>query len=180
MMQMQYLIIDQTQKQKYMKVSIIYHSESGNVKKMADIIALGCQGILNTEVKLMSVEKINKEYFSESKVVFFGSPTYCGNCSWQIKKYLDYHPKELSGKLGAVFISQSQTGGGGASFAAMSVISELLVCGMLVYSSGIAEGKPILHFGAISQKAPAENTLDYNRCIKLGERITLKAQELFD
>ena len=163
-----------------MKVSIIYHSETGNVKKMAEIIALGCQNIKNTEVELMSVEKINKEFLNESKVVFFGSPTYCGNCSWQIKKYLDYHPRELSGKLGAVFISQNQPGGGGASFAAMSVISELLVCGMLVYSSGIADGNPILHFGAISQKAPAENTLDYNRCIKLGERITLKAHEIFD
>ncbi len=163
-----------------MKVSIIYHSETGNVRKMSEIIALGCQNIENTEVELMSVEKINIEFLKESKVVFFGSPTYCGNCSWQIKKYLDYHPKELSGKLGAVFISQNQPSGGGASFAAMSIISELLVCGMLVYSSGIAEGNPILHFGAISQNAPAENTLDYNRCIKLGERTTSKAHEIFN
>lgn len=163
-----------------MKVSIIYHSETGNVRKMSEIIALGCQNIEDTEVELMSVDNINKDFVKESKVVFFGSPTYCGNCSWQIKKYLDYHPKELAGKLGAVFISQNQPGGGGASFAAMSIISELLVCGMLVYSSGIADGSPILHFGAISQKAPSENTLDYNRCLKLGERISSKGHELFD
>ncbi|OFX83985.1 MAG: hypothetical protein A2W99_03470 [Bacteroidetes bacterium GWF2_33_16] len=162
-----------------MKISIIYHSETGNVKKMAEIISKACLSIENTEVELMTVERINTKFLQESKVVFFGSPTYCGNCSWQIKKYLDYHPKELSGKLGAVFISQNQLGGGGASFAAISIISELLVCGMLVYSSGIAEGNPILHFGAISQKAPAENSLDYNRCIKLGERVTLKAFDIF-
>jgi hypothetical protein len=84
---------------------------------------------------------------------------------------LTYHTKELSGKLGAVFIPQNQPGGGEASFAVISIISELRVCGMLVYSSGIAEGNPILHFGAISQKAPTENTLDYDRCLKLGTGI---------
>lgn len=162
-----------------MNISIIYYSKSGNTKTMADIISVGCNTHDNVCVKQMAVDAVDDEFVQASDVVLFGSPTYCGNCCWQIKQYLDYHPKPLIGKLGGVFVSQNQPGGGGASFAAMSMISELLVCGMLVYSSGIAYGAPIIHFGAVSQKKPLPETLDYERCLKFGERITQKAFEIF-
>lgn len=162
-----------------MEISIVYHSETGNVKRMAEIIAGACEGVGETVVNLMPVDLVNIKRLEQSNVILFGSPTYCGNCSWQIKKFLDYHPKALKGKLGGVFVSQNQPGGGGASFAAMSIIAELLVCGMLVYSSGAAFGAPILHFGAIAQKSPEKNSLDYTRCEEFGKRITEKAYELF-
>ena len=38
---------------------------------------------------------------------------------------------------------------------------------MLVYSGGGAQGKPFLHFGAVSARAPEEE-LYKQRCIKLG------------
>lgn len=163
-----------------MKISIIYHSETGNVKSMAEIIAQGCKISDRIDVKCMSITDLDVDFISQSKAVMFGSPTYSGNCSWQLKKYLDYHPKELAGKLGGVFVSQNWPGGGGASFAAMSIIAELLVSGMLVYSGGISNGKPIIHFGAISEKSPKKGDLYYERCIKLGENITKKAMEIFN
>ena len=162
-----------------MNISIIYYSKSGNTKAMAEIISEGCKSQEGVNVKQMPVDAVDDEFVKASSVVLFGSPTYCGNCCWQIKQYLDYHPKALIGKLGGVFVSQNQPGGGGASFATMSMIAELLVCGMLVYSSGIAEGAPIIHFGAVSQKKPLPHTLDYERCLKFGERMTQKAFEIF-
>ncbi len=162
-----------------MYISIVYFSKTGNTKAMAEIIAEGCQSHNNVEVKLMSVDAIDDGFIQNSEVVLFGSPTYSGNCCWQIKQFLDYHPKSLSGKLGGVFISQNQPGGGGASFAAMSLIAELLVCGMLVYSSGISFGEPIIHFGAISQRKPLTGSLAHERCLKFGERITQKGFDIF-
>ena len=82
------------------------------------------------------------------------------------------------GKLCGVFASQNWPGGGGASFTEMTMITGMLVRGMLIYSGGISEGKPYLHFGAVSSRAPDED-LYRERCLKLGENIARKAVELF-
>jgi NAD(P)H dehydrogenase (quinone) len=95
-----------------------------------------------------------------------------------MKKYLDTQAKGLGGKLGGVFASQNWPGGGGASFAEMTMIAGMLVRGMLIYSGGITEGQPYLHFGAVSRRAP-DTELYQERCLKLGENIARKAVELF-
>jgi len=161
-----------------MKIAIIYHSESGNTEKMADLVRQGCLKFREIEAKCMSIDDIDEAYVVESAAIILGSPTYEGSCSWQMKKYLDTGPKGLAGKLGGVFVSQNWPGGGGASFAEMTIIAAMLVHGMLVYSGGISVGRPYLHFGAVSMRAPAEE-LYRERCIKLGENIAMKAIELF-
>ena len=161
-----------------MKIAIIYHSESGNTKRMAELVRDGCLKVEGIEARCMSIEDIGDGFVVESAAIILGSPTYEGSCSWQMKKYLDTGPKGLSGKLGGVFASQNWPGGGGASFAEMTIIAAMLVHGMLIYSGGIAVGTPYLHFGAVSRRAP-EEALYHDRCVKLGENIATKAMELF-
>lgn len=161
-----------------MKIAIIYHSESGNTRKMAELIREGCLNISGIEAKCMSIDDIDEAYMVESAAIILGSPTYEGSCSWQMKKYLDTGPKGLAGKLGGVFVSQNWPGGGGASFAEMTIIAAMLVHGMIIYSGGISVGQPYLHFGAVSMKAP-DDEFYRGRCIKLGENIATKAIELF-
>ena len=161
-----------------MKISIIYHSETGNTKKMADLVKEGCLSVEEVEARCMSIDDVDEEYIEESGAVILGSPTYEGTCSWQMKKFLDTEHTGFAGKLAGVFVSQNWPGGGGASFAEMSIIAGLLVHGMLVYSGGITNGMPILHFGAVSRKAPDED-LYRERCLKLGQNIAQKAKELF-
>jgi len=161
-----------------MKVAIIYHSETGNTQKMAELVREGCLKLRGVEAKCMSIDQVDDAYVTASKAVIFGSPTYEGTCSWQMKRFLDTGPKGLAGKLGGVFASQNWPGGGGASFAEMTIIAGLLVHGMVVYSGGVAMGMPYLHFGAVSEKAP-EGDLYKDRCIKLGQNIAGKAMELF-
>ena len=161
-----------------MKVAVVYHSETGNVQKMAELVQEGCLRVAGVNAKIMPLDQVDEAFLIESKAVILGTPTYEGSCSWQIKKFLDTGPKGLVGKLGGVFASQNWPGGGGASFAEMTVIAGMLVHGMLIYSGGIAEGMPYLHFGAVSRKAPDEE-LYRNRCLKLGENIARKAAELF-
>ena len=162
-----------------MKLSIVYHSETGNTLAMAELVAQGARNVEGVEVKLMTVDGPAVDYLSASKAVVFGSPTYEGTCSWQLKRFLDSCPAPLGGKLAGVFVSQNWPGGGGGSFAEMSIIAGALVHGMIVYSGGIAEGEPFLHFGAVAQKSPAGNELYTRRCIKLGENIARKTVELF-
>jgi len=161
-----------------MKVAIIYHSESGNTRKMAELVREGCQSVADVEARTMSIDAVDESFLLEAKAVILGTPTYEGSCSWQMKRFLDSGPRGLAGKLGGVFASQNWPGGGGASFAEMTLIAGMLVLGMLVYSGGIAEGMPFLHFGAVSTKAPNDEFYA-SRCRKLGENIARKALELF-
>jgi NAD(P)H dehydrogenase (quinone) len=161
-----------------MKIAIIYHSETGNTKQMADYVREGCLNVQGIEAECMSIDAVDDEYVIACKAVILGAPTYEGSCSWQMKRYLDTGAKGLAGKLGGVFASQNWPGGGGGSFAEMTMIAGMLVRGMMVYSGGIAEGQPYLHFGAVSRRAPEEE-LYRERCLKLGENIARKAIELF-
>ncbi|MBN1640162.1 MAG: flavodoxin domain-containing protein [Anaerolineae bacterium] len=161
-----------------MKIAIIYHSVTGNTQHMAELVREGCLRIKGVEVRCMALQEVDAAYVEAAQAVILGSPTYEGSCSWQIKRYLDEEAVGLSGKLGGVFVSQNWPGGGGASFAEMTMIAGMLVRGMLVYSGGIAEGRPYLHFGAVSQRAP-EDALYRARCLKLGENIARKAIVLF-
>jgi NAD(P)H dehydrogenase (quinone) len=161
-----------------MKIAVIYHSETGNTQAMAELVRDGCQQIAGVEARCMSIDQVDSAYVKEARAVIFGSPTYEGTCSWQMKKHLDTGPGGLAGKLAGVFVSQNWPGGGGGSFAEMSIIAALLVHGMLVYSGGISQGAPFLHFGAVSTKAPREE-LYRERCAKLGRNLATKAVELF-
>ena len=161
-----------------MKIAIVYHSETGNTQKMAELVREGCEKQPGVEAKCMAIDAVDKAYVEEAKAVIFGAPTYEGTCSWQMKRYLDTGPSGLAGKLAGVFASQNWPGGGGASFAEMSIIAGLLVLGMMVYSGGITVGPPFLHFGAVSTRAP-EDEFYRGRCVKLGENIAKKALELY-
>lgn len=160
-----------------MKISIIYHSETGNTREMARLVERGCQRVEGVEARCMPIDSVEREWLKESGAVIFGCPTYEGSCSWQMKKFLDT-PQGIDGKLGGVFVSQNWPGGGGGSFAEMTIIAALLVHGMLIYSGGVAAGAPFLHFGAVSTKKPGDN-LYGERCLKLGESISRKALEIF-
>jgi len=161
-----------------MKISVIYHSETGNTKAMAELVASGCESVDGVEAKCFSIDEVDEGYVVDSDAVILGSPTYEGTCSWQMKKYLDSGPKGIAGKLGAVFCSQNWPGGGGASFAEMTIIAGMLVLGMMVYSGGIAVGAPYLHFGAVSAKAP-DDDLYRDRCVKLGSNVAEMAAKLY-
>jgi NAD(P)H dehydrogenase (quinone) len=158
-------------------VAVIYHSESGNTRKMAELAVQGCQSVKGVEAKAFSIDQIDEAYVNSAQAVLFGCPTYEGTCSWQMKRLLDETDLKLAGKLGGVFASQNWPGGGGADLAEITLIAGMLVRGMLIYSGGIAEGAPYLHFGAVSAKSP--EGLYAERCVKLGQNLARKATELF-
>lgn len=162
---------------KTIKIAIIYHSETGNTKRMAELVKKGCDKVSQAESKIMSIDDIEESYIAKADAVIMGCPTYEGTLSWQMKKFLDTISVDLDGKLGGVFASQNWPGGGGADFAEMTIIAGMLVRGMIIYSGGITRGKPFLHFGAVSEKSPSG--LYEERCVKLGENIASKAKELW-
>ncbi len=165
-------------KEDFMKIAIVYYSKTGNTKKVAELIAEGANTNENVEAKYMSIEEVDKEFLMEAKTVIFGTPTIYGTYSWQIKQWLDTaRSVKLGGKLGAVFATASFVGGG-AELAELALIAELLVVGMLVYSSGVAEGQPFIHYGPVCIQEGDEGQKERARIF--GERIAKKTVELFN
>ena len=160
-----------------LRISIVYHSETGNTEKMAELIKEGALQVAGVEVSLMTVDRLDRKALDESQVILFGTPTYYGTMSWQMKKCMDTLPVRVEGKLGAPFASAAWPGGGGYELAEMALIQGMLIRGMMVYSGGVVVGRPPTHFGAVSHKAPAG--FDADRCRKLGENLALKGKELF-
>jgi NAD(P)H dehydrogenase (quinone) len=158
-------------------MSIIYHSETGNTKKMAELIKEGALEVTGVEVSLMAQDQLDRAFLDESQVILFGSPTYYGTMSWQMKKCMDTLPVKVEGKLGAPFASAAWPGGGGYELTEMALIQGMLIRGMIVYTGGVVTGRPPTHFGAVSHKAP--EGFDADRCRKLGKNLALKGQELF-
>jgi len=159
-----------------MKIAIIYYSQSGNTKNLAEHILEGAKQVEGIEVKMMDVENVDKEFIKEAKAILFGTPTYAGTFSWQIKKWFDTCPINLDGKLGSLFATGAIVGGG-ADIAEHGLAGMMLVRGMLVYTAGHAKGMPFTHLGAVALNDGEDWQLERGKI--LGQRVAEKAIELF-
>ena len=92
-----------------MKVAVVYHSETGNTRRMAELIKEGAESVKGVEAKAMGLDGIDSRYLQQARVVAFGCPTYEGTCSWQMKKLLDTPGLPLAGKLGEQAGQQHRT-----------------------------------------------------------------------
>ena len=160
-----------------MKIAVVFHSESGNTRRVAEIVAEGAQVRDDIEVRSMSIAEIDDAFIAEARAVILGCPTYGGTYSWQMKKWLDTGKVKLADKLGSVFATGNHVGGG-IDVAELAMIHQMLVKGMLLYASGASKGAPIMHYGAVTIKDGDQ--AQQERARMLGKRIAEKAIELFD
>ena len=165
-----------------MKITILYHSETGNTELAAKQIAEGALSVPDTQVRLVSLNQLTPEdeaYIGESSAVIFGTPTYVANMSWKLKEFFDTKLKiNFSGKLGAAFATENFANGGGGELAIMNIMSHMLVKGMLCYSSGTAFGQPYIHIGPTLVRGHIEEKAQL--CHIFGSRIASQAHRLFD
>jgi NAD(P)H dehydrogenase (quinone) len=159
-----------------MKISLIYHSDTGNTKRISEIIAEGARLGGVVEVRGMSIEEVDDSFVESSNAVILGCPTHRGSLSWQMKKWIETTKLKLAGKIGGVFVTENYIGGG-ADLAEIVLIAHLLVLGMLVYSGGTSWGQPFTHYGAVAIKDGDDAQRERARIF--GERIALKTRELF-
>jgi NAD(P)H dehydrogenase (quinone) len=159
-----------------MRISLIYHSETGNTKRIAEMIAEGAKLGGEVEVKSMSIDEIDDSFVESSRAIILGCPTHRGAFSWQMKKWIGTTKLKLAGKVGSVFVTAGYIGGG-SDFAEMGLIAHLLVLGMLIYSGGTSWGQPFIHYGAVAIKDGDEAQRERARIF--GERIARKTLELF-
>lgn len=160
-----------------MKMSVLYHSDTGNTKKMAEVIVAGMQEVKGVEARAFSIDAVDETWVKESVCVVAGSPTYYASTTGKMKLFLETLGEyDVSGKLGGAFATENYLHGG-AETAIQIILTHMMVYGMVVYSGGGACGDPVIHLGPV---ALGDHLSDTEVNFRLyGERMARKAAELF-
>ena len=169
-----------------MKLAIIYHTRTGNTKLGAEWIAEGMNRIEGAEVRVFNIdEPVDEDFVKESCGVVFGTPTYSSNMSAELRMWLQNNAGRigLGGKMGGAFATEQYTHGG-AELAIQSIQTAELVFGMLIYSSGMGQGRPIIHLGpvGINDNLEKHNGMEKSKdyFLLFGERFARMAAQLFE
>ena len=72
-----------------MKMTVLYHSVTGNTKTMAQVIAEGMMTVAGVEAKAFPIENWDAAWVKESKCVVLGTPIYLADLCSAVKVWLD-------------------------------------------------------------------------------------------
>ncbi|MBN1459219.1 MAG: NAD(P)H-dependent oxidoreductase [Armatimonadetes bacterium] len=78
------------------KVLVVYHSQGGNTKKMAEVVAQGANDVDGTTVTLKTGLEADVNDLLDCDAVALGSPDYFGYMAGGLKDFLDrtYYPTQ--------------------------------------------------------------------------------------
>ena len=161
------------------RILVLYDSESGNTRAMAEAVAEGAGVMPGVSVTLRPVEKARPDDLFEHHGIAVGSPTWCGQMTWRLKKFFDESIcawGKVEDKVGCAF-STSGGQGGGSEMACLSILSVMVNYGMLVF--GVTEySSPGMtgHYGAVAVGKPDERELAM--CRVLGRKLAQHAQRI--
>lgn len=156
------------------KILVLYDSQTGNTRKMAELVAEGAAAIEDIEVRLRSVDEATADDVVWCDGLAVGSPTNMGVLSWKMKRFWDEVMAEqwmkVDGKIACAF-SSAGGWGGGAEMACQSLLTVLINFGFLVFGVTDYVGKlTTLHYGAITAREPRDEDAK-EACRKLGKRL---------
>ncbi len=161
-----------------MKITVLYHSVTGNTKHMAQIIANGVNSVEGLDAKTFLLDEIDDAFFAESKCIILGTPTYVATMSAGVKNWIDTSIRKykFAGKIGGAFATADYIHGGG-DIAVQGILSHMLTLGMLTYSGGGSFGVPVIHLGPVAIKGKLDESED--TFFVYGQRMAKKTKEIF-
>jgi NAD(P)H dehydrogenase (quinone) len=115
-------------------VLIVYHSETGNTRQMAEAVAEGAGSVEGVHVFLKTTAETDEEDLLNAHAIIVGSPVYNANVSPEVQRFITSWPFEgapLKNKIGAAFV----TAGGisaGEELVQMNILQSMLIFGMIV------------------------------------------------
>ena len=122
------------------KVLVIYATDYGNTKKMAETIASGVKTVAEAQVDIKLADDVTTEEMMNNDAFIIGSPVHMGSPDWRIKKFIDkvcsrlWMKDALVGKVGGVFASGGGYGGGGGGceVTLLALLNNLVELGMVI------------------------------------------------
>nr|WP_325265868.1 flavodoxin family protein [uncultured Rhizobium sp.] len=79
--------------QSTLKTVVVYHSGYGHTKRLAEVVAEGASALLIAIDAEGNISQDAWEALDDADAIIFGSPTYMGGPSWQLKKFADTSSK---------------------------------------------------------------------------------------
>ena len=161
-------------------VAVVYYTEQGHTKALAEAVAKGARTSSGAEVRLLSVDKATNEDLLWADAVIVGSPVHSANVAAPIQRFLSHMPwdEKMKDKIGAAFV----TGGGissGEELAQLNILHSMLIYNMIVVggptwnqafgASGITEEEPFTN---------QENPKFLSKGEALGKRVADIAKRL--
>jgi multimeric flavodoxin WrbA len=142
------------------RILILYHSQSGNTRRMAEAVVRGAASVENTTILLRQASEATLEDLFASDGLVIGSPEYFGYMAGMVKDFFDRTYESARGKKEAfrkpyaVFISAGNDGMG-----ALASIER--ICIGCQFKKVL---EPVIARGAIDEEI-------INRCEELGKTI---------
>jgi NAD(P)H dehydrogenase (quinone) len=154
------------------RILVLYDTQSGNTRVMAEAVAEGARSLPETEVTVKHVDEAQPSDLFEHDGIAVGSPTWCGGMTWKLKKFFDESTcvwGKVEDKVGCAF-STSGGLGGGNEMTCLSILSVLMNYGMLVFGVTDYSAPGITaHYGAVAVQEPSEEEL--GTCRLLGAKL---------
>lgn len=122
------------------KVLIVYASDYGNTKKMAEAVSSGARSVNGTQCILKTAEETVADDLTSSDAIIFGSPVHMGSPDWRIKKMIDtvcsglWMKDKLNGKISGVFVTGGGFGsaGGGCELTMLALLNNCAELGLIM------------------------------------------------
>jgi NAD(P)H dehydrogenase (quinone) len=149
------------------QILVLYHSKSGNTKKLAEAVARGAGEVADVNVVMKSASEVAVSDFTQSNGIIAGSPVYFGTMAAELKAVFDQFVgvrRKMENKIGAAFATSGDATGGKET-TILSIIQAMLIYGMIVIGDPM---KATGHYGTACTGSPDETTM--KRGAELGKR----------
>jgi len=150
------------------QVLVLYHSSSGNTRKLADSVLEGVKSVKGVTAVLKAAADATNDDLKDSAGIIAGSPCYYGTMAAELKRVLEGSVSirsQMEGKVGAAFTTSGDLTGGKET-TMMSIHQFFLISGMIVVGDPMdATG----HYGTACAGAPDAKTAENGK--NLGKRV---------
>lgn len=166
-----------------MNIYVVYDSEGGHTKQVAEAIAKGARSVDDAHVVINHVDNASIRDLADMDAIIWGCPGHFGSISAGMKKWIDklgylWAKGELVGKVGAVFCTTA-TVHGGIEATMLNLITPMLHQGMVVVGlpANIPENALYGSYYGVGVTSPVEGTDDplteslFKKGLSLGEDL---------
>ena len=137
-------------------ILVVYYSDTGNTKKMAELVAEGAAEGKKHAVKAVLVTELDMNEFTAANGYAFGSPDYYTYMAGQMKTFFDRALGQVKKVKGKPFVSFVSHGGGGGAIDSLDRLGKAI--GLTPAADGVK-----------SLGAPSKQSAD--ACRDLGKKL---------
>lgn len=151
-----------------MQILVVYHTRTGNTKRLAEAIAAGAAEVSGTTVTVKTAAEVTGADFLAARGIIVGSPCYFGSMAAEVKAMFDRLVgvrNQMADRIGAAFAAAGDPNGGKET-TLLSILQAMLIYGMVVVGDPLdASG----HYGVAATGDPDRMQLAHAG--KLGRRV---------